>query len=352
MLNALLISLSLAQAPLSTQEMVKLGEALALRGDGKKAQVQLEKALAAEGDGALDGKTRARAERALGLALLQQRKGKDAVGHLETSATLDGSVEKTWLYLGLAKDQVGDTKGSIQAYRDGAKALPKSISLQHELGMALLSAGLNVEGATVLDKAAAKAEHNGELMADAAYGLSLVGRFQDAREYAMRAVEMSPDSPDALYTLGMSELGLGKGKEAAAAFAEAIDSDETHVPALFQLGLLLQAQGDDKGAAKRLTTVLRVDPDHTRAKAHLGVSLVRLAGAKAEPRAEGLLRDAVAADPSLAIAWATLGDVEARNGKIKDASASLKKALKLKAEPAWQKRLDGLKNVKEGTPAP
>ena len=337
---------ALAAAPVSSADLVKLGEGLVARGDGKKAQAHLEKALA---DPALSPVDKARAEQALGLAFLQQKKGKEAVAHLEASTVLAPKSERGWLYLGLAKDELNDAAGSIAAYQKGTENVPGSTSLKHELGMALLSAGKNSEGAEVLQKAASVAEHDPELWADAAYALSVVGRFKEARECAQRAVEMSPESPDALYTLGMAEAGLGHTKAAKAAFSEAIDSDELHVPALFQLGVLLQADNDDKGAAAKLTQVLKVEPDHARAKAALAVSLLRLNAV--DPRTEQLLRDAVGADPKLASAWANLGDLLGRRGKIAEAKKALLTAVKLTPNASWQARLDELATAKEGTPS-
>ncbi|HEY1097376.1 MAG TPA: tetratricopeptide repeat protein [Myxococcota bacterium] len=340
------VAASLAAAPTSSKELITLGEGLVGRGDGKKAQAHLEKALT---DTTLSAADKGRAEAALGLAFLQQKKGKEAIAHLELATQLAPKNDKSWLYLGLAKDQLGDTAGSLEAYRKGVAAAPSSSTLQHELGMALLSAGKNDEGAEVLQKAATKAEQDPELWADAAYALSLVGRFKEAREFASRAVEMSPENPDALYTLGMAEAGLANKKAAKQAFNEAIASDELHVPSQFQLGLLLLDDNDDKGAAARFTQVLKVEPDHARAKAALGASLGRLN--PADPQAEKLLRDAVGAEPKLGVAWAGLGDLLARQGKIAEAKKALQAAVKLKPEASWQARLDQLATAKEGTPS-
>lgn len=330
------IVLLLAAAPaptMTTAEMLKLGEALASKGDGKKAQAQLEKVLA---DAALEPKDRARAEQALGLALLQQKKPADAVPHLEQATTLNPTAEKGWLYLGLAKDQNNDAAGSLDAYKRGVAAVPKSIGLQHELGMALLAAGKNDEGADVLSKAAAKAEQDGELVADAAYALTLVGKFKDAREHAARAVEMSPDSPDALFVLGTAEAGLGNLKAAKQAFLDAIDSDETHVPALFQLGLLLQQTKDDAGAIARFNRVLQVEPDHARARAALGASLARLG--TDDKKAEALLTQTLQVDPKYATGHALLAEVYVRQGRWKDAQKEMQQAVKLKPDEAEFKK--------------
>ncbi len=330
----LMAALQAATGP-SSSELLKLGEALVQRGDGKKAQTQLEKALA---DEALVPADRARGEQALGLALLQQKKIPDALPHLEKATSLAPTSEKGWLYLGLARDQQGDAAGSLEAYRKGVAAAPKSIALQHELGMALLSLGKNDDAAEVLTKAAGRAEQDGELIADAAYALTLVGRFPEAREHAARAVEMSPDSPDALFVLGTAEAGLGNLKQAKKTWLEALESDETHVPSLFQLGLLLQQEHDDAGAVVRFNRVLQVESGHLRAKAALGSSLARLGSD--DKRAESLLLATLQVDPKYATGHALLAEVYARQGKLKEAQKSLQAALKIKSdEPEWTKRL-------------
>jgi tetratricopeptide (TPR) repeat protein len=331
-----------AGTPPTSAELVTLGESLAARGDGRKAQAHLEKALA---DDALPAAERARGEAALGLALLQQKKPADAAAHLERSTTLLPTVDKTWLLLGVAKDQQGDTGGALDAYRRGTQACPKSTALAHEYGMALLAAGRNDDGAAVLTGAAARAEQDGELMSDAAYALTLVGRFREAKDHASHAVELNPDGPDALYVLGVAEAGLGNLKAARTAFEEAIDADETHVPALFQLGVLLQRQKDDAGAVRRFQRVLQVEPEHARARAALGLSLARLG--TDDQRAVTLLQETLRVDPRAALAHALLAEIHARQGQRADAIKSLQAALKLKPdEEAWKRRLEELKAAK------
>jgi Flp pilus assembly protein TadD len=325
--------------PPSTAELLRLGETLAQKGEGKRALVPLQKVLA---DPALSTKDQARAQLALGLALLQQRKPRDAIVALEAATTLaPGDEEKAWLYLGVAKDQVDDTAGALDAYRRGVSVFPASTTLQHELGMALLSAGKNDEGATVLVQAAVRAEGDGELWSDAAYALTLVGRFLEAKEHAAHAVERAPQSPDALYVLGLAAVGLGDSKGARAAFLEAIDVDETHISALFQLGVLLQRQKDDVGAVERFQRVLQIEPTHARARAALGISLARLG--TDDKRAEELLSTTIRIDPQAALPQALLAEIYARQGKNDEARKALKAALKLKPdEPRWLRRLEEL----------
>ena len=70
MLPLAAVALVVMAAP-AAEDLVKLGESYAARGDAKKAIEKLEKALA---DPALTVEQRARAEQAWGLSLLQQKK--------------------------------------------------------------------------------------------------------------------------------------------------------------------------------------------------------------------------------------------------------------------------------------
>jgi predicted Zn-dependent protease len=331
----------LAAAPPTSAELVQLGEGLALRGDGKKAQGHLEKALA---DPALATADKARAHKARGRALLQQKKIKDAVPQLEQATTLAPRDEKAWLYLGLARDQAGDAAGAIAAYADGAKANPKSTALAHEHGMALLSAGKVQQAADVLEKAAARAEQDPELQSDAAYALTLVGKFKEAREVANRGTELAPESPDPFYVLGRAELGLGNRAAACRALEQAVDNDNTHVASLYELGVLAQLDKKDAEAEKRFLRVLQLEPGHARAKLGLATQLTR--AGKDDKRAEALLLEITQVDPSSALSFALLADVQWRLGKKDEAKKALAAALKLKADPAWQKTLDSWKKQK------
>ena len=341
--HALLFALSLAQAPPTPEELVKLGEALVQHGDAKGAIPRLDKALA---DPATSDAQKARAEAAYGLALLQLKKPKDAVAHLENATKLDPNNEKGWQLLGVAHDAAEQFAEAIASYQKGVAAVPKSPTLKHELGMALLEAGRNDDAAKVLVDACKLAPNDPEIHMDAAYALTLTGAFKDAKEQASLAVSLAPDSPDAYYNLGRAEAGLGNAKAAKDALKRALDVDEVHVPSLVQLGLLESAAGDDASAAKRFMRVLQVEPDDAKAKAGLGVSLGKLGND--DVKAGKLLEEAVHVDPKNVQALALLGDVEERAGKLDDAIRHYESVKKLRPDDARvKKKLDELRDEKK-----
>ena len=336
-----------AAPPLTGADYVTLGEAQAQRGDAKRAFGTLDKALA---DTALSAELRARAEKAYGLALLQQNRGKDAAAHIEKAVALNAKDEKAWALLGMAYDAALDFPTSIAAYARGVAAVPKSAALQHEYGMALLQTGQSAEAANALVAAAKLAEQDAEVLMDAAYALSMAGRFKEARAHAELAVSLDPQSPDAYFNLGTALAGTGDLKGARAAYEKALELDELHVPALLDLGLLLQATRNDGEAVKRFTRVLQVEPDNPRATAGLGGSLARLGTDDKQARA--LLLAVVQADPKNALAHAMLGDISERAGELDDAIARYSAVKKLKPDDGVaKKKLDALLAAKKAQPA-
>lgn len=342
-MSTLLLAALLALAPPTSEDLVKLGEGLAGRGEGKKAQGHLEKALA---DPALPNPLKARAEKALGISLLQLKKPKDAVTHLKIATELEPKDEKAWLYLGLAYDSADQFAESMDAWKRGAAAVPKSSTLRHELGMALLEAGKADDAAKVLVEATRLAEQDPEIRMDAAYALTTAGKFKEAKEQATFAVSLAPDNPNALYNLGSAEAGLGNTKAAKHALEKAIESDELHIPSLLQLGSILAIGGDDAGAMKHYLRVMQVEPDNARAKAGLGTSLAKLGSD--DTKAQKLLEHTVHVDPKNAQALALLGDIAERAGKFDDAIKRWEQVKKLRPDdPRVKKKIDELKAKKK-----
>ena len=345
MLKPLVLALFVASAPppLSAADSLRLGEAYAEKGDGKRAVKELDKVLAADG---LSDDERARAERAYGLALLQQKKPKDAAVHLEKSLAVKATSERAWLLLGMAYDASGDAAGAVSSYQRGTAKLPKSAPLHHELGMALLQQGRAHDAVAPLTKAAALAPQDPEVKTDLAYALVVDGKFKDAKEQAQLALSIGRDNADAYFNLGNAEAGLGQTAKAKAAFQRAVDIDELHVPALLHLGLLLAKTGDDKGAVPRFARVLQVEPDHPRAKALMGASLARIGTDDA--KAEQLLQGAVHADPKFTTGHVLLGDIAMKKGDP-DAAVKRYEAAKklLPADRVIAEKLDAARKARK-----
>jgi tetratricopeptide (TPR) repeat protein len=194
--------------------------------------------------------------------------------------------------------------------------------------------------------AAKLAEQDPDIRMDAAYALTIVGKFKEAKEQAGFAVTLAPESADAYYNLGSAEAGLGNAKAARHALEQAIELDELHVPALLQLGVVESAGGDDASASKRFLRVLLVEPDNARAKAGLGASLAKLGSDDA--KAQKLLEEALHVDPKNVQALALLGDIAERAGKLDEAIRRYDQVRKLRPDDASvKKHIDELKAKKK-----
>ena len=306
----LLPVLLLSATPL---EELQMGEAYLQQGKPDRAVRLLDQVKDSD---KLQAKERARAYQALGTAMLMQREPEKAAKALERSLELDRSVERSWLLLGMASDDGGDSKKARAVYRRGIKTLKQSWRLRHELAMALLADGDVKAGAELLQQAVKLAPNNVDVRVDHAYANSMLGRFKIARESAQQAIAIAPRNPDAYYNLGNAELGLERRKQARDAYHEAIRHDAQHIPSHYRIALLAADDKDHKTAIKHCVRILKMDPEHASARAVLGLSLFR-SGRK--DKAETQLEKAILALPDRHDLHAALAEIAEEKGDKKTA---------------------------------
>lgn len=152
------------------------------------------------------------------------------------------------------------------------------------------------------------------------------GRFQEASEYYLRAVDAGSDNPDARYRLGASLVQLDRPNEALEHLRTAIETDPSHAEARLLLGTILNADGQYAEAE----TELRAARPHIQASgdyfAELGLALVeqeKLAGA------EEVALEFLRLDPSDARSHALLGEVFLHRRDYEQARVELIRALQI-----------------------
>jgi len=93
-----------------------------------------------------------------------------------------------------------------------------------------------------------------------------LGRFDQAKSDALRAMRLSPrdpEIPNRLINLGMAELGLGHFDAAADAFQKAIDTgDHSFIPYV-NLAAVYALEGKTEGAKTALAEGRRLNPNLT-----------------------------------------------------------------------------------------
>jgi predicted O-linked N-acetylglucosamine transferase (SPINDLY family) len=90
-----------------------------------------------------------------------------------------------------------------------------------------------------------------------------------------RALDLHPQSPETLNSLGTALKRAQRPGDARKAFEQALHFNPDFAQARFNLGVLLEEMGEPQDAAAALRAVLRVKPDNEIARAHLAHLLAR-----------------------------------------------------------------------------
>jgi tetratricopeptide (TPR) repeat protein len=196
----------------------------------------------------------------LGVALLAQRRPREAIAPLEQAARdrADPAVET---HLAIALRQTGRSADAVSWLERATARQPAFAPAFRELGMLLLS----------------------------------LRRLAEAEAVLQRGREIAPAMPEWSMVLGGIFLERGDRAQAKVAFAQALAHAPGHPSALFGLGTALMDDGEFAPAAERFRQALARDPSYTQARLNLGLCLLELAR---WDEALACLRAAVKAAPS------------------------------------------------------
>jgi tetratricopeptide (TPR) repeat protein len=153
-----------------------------------------------------------------------------------------------------------------------------------------------------------------------------------ALQAAQKAVALFPNSARALALKGVVESKLGQFTDASASYSRALQLDASHPDTLLGLAQAQFSAGMKREASASFETGMKRFPHDARFKSQYAVMLLKQfdSGDRAAgTRAEGLLKSALAIDPSLAEAHYQLGKVRLRKGQASDAVSHLQQAAKL-----------------------
>ncbi len=215
---------------------------------------------------------------------------------------------------GKAYMQAQDYPRAILQFRNAAQFAGKDAEPYYQLGLAFLADGQLENGVASL-RATLKInpKHSSAKLKLA----ELEARFgnlkqkTEAEENAEQVAAASPDDPDALSTLALTELSLGREADAEKHLQEALEKSPQNVKAAVAMAEVKAKQGDLKGAEELLQTTLRKAPK----SADPLVALARFYGAsKRWPDAEQTLQKALQLDPKNVLALLSLAAVQIRSG--------------------------------------
>ena len=158
-----------------------------------------------------------------------------------------------------------------------------------------------------------------------AFRLELQGKYAAAIEMLHRALDLAPDDPFILNSIGVSYSKSALPMEALAAFDAAVAVRPAFAPGHYGRGLALAALGDRQGAKAayvRAAELAADFPDPLSGLAALAVDERRYEDARAHAQ------QALALDPRQAAASLSLAAVEVREGQAEAAAARIEALLK------------------------
>lgn len=147
---------------------------------------------------------------------------------------------------------------------------PESSRLHNYLGRCLYMAGKRSEGQAEFEKAISLDGNFGEAYSNLAVLLWEDGALDDALDKMNRAAELSPQSPDVVYNIGMIYAQLGQADMAIEMLQHYLTMTPTDLHAKTYLAVLLLENAQEQDGVTQLEEVLAVDPEHQEALRVLG----------------------------------------------------------------------------------
>ncbi len=192
---------------------------------------------------------------------LQEGKAKRAKQNLQKALKIRPKVPEIWLALMDAEIALKNRKGINDLLKAAKRAglTPATLKL------------LQNKIATRNKRGVAQLVGISEAEFESARSAYMAGRFADAESIAKRLLAKSAKNAPLQAIRAASLAQMGKTKEAAAAYEEAIAIDPQYFEARLQYGQLLMGIGDNEAAGKQLVKALEMAQDSPYAHMSLGI---------------------------------------------------------------------------------
>ena len=306
------------------------------------------------------------AEAYLNLGLVREEQGnhEEAIDSLQKALGLKPHLRGANLFLGLAHFHLGHLDPAVTAIRKEVAAYPKDAQPWMWLGIVRLAQEKPEQAAEALDKAAAIAPDNIDILYHRGRAHLLVSnssyrkmfevdphswrvrqimaqanaeadRHLDAITEYQAAIKLAPTQPGLHEELGSEYRNLGKSQEAEEAFLRELEIDPNNVLAKYKLGVITVEKGDGTKGKQLIEEALRQKPNLLHADYNLGRAEMLLGNNAAA--AQHLERATLApgSDPDvIEQAWYQLGIVYRRLRRTEEAQKAMATFQKLKDEQA------------------
>jgi tetratricopeptide (TPR) repeat protein len=202
---------------------------------------------------------RAQAMHILGCALLMQNRAADAIAPLEDAARALRDPETDTLFA-IALRRVGRNEDALSRLKRATKRRPAFGAAFHEFGYLLFSMERYDEAIEVLSQAHELLPMMPELSILLGNVFLACRNFQSAKTYFARALNISPNSSDAMYGLGMAHWRLCEYRPAADLFRGHLMRNPSDVSTWLGLGHCLLELGQSDAGYDCFRKAARGDP--------------------------------------------------------------------------------------------
>lgn len=240
------------------------------------------------------------------------------------------------LDLGLAAHQAGRWADADRLYRSAIEQDPGNAGAWHLLGVLHGQRGDTRSALQFFERAQSLAP-SALYCVNAAEACAVLGRHQQAADYARQAIALDPAEPDGYLQWGHALLVQGRPQDARTSLAHALKLDPRHSRAWLAVGNAWQAEGRWDEAIAAWKTAVEHDP--LLVAGYLCLSAYYESQQQYEA-ATPYARRAIEADPASAEAHTALARVLHAEEKIEDAVVHYRRALELKPD-----HLDALANI-------
>ena len=199
----------------------------------------------------------------------------------------------------------GQSPGKPEAPSKKPIDLPMKIDIEEKTAQELLHQGKLSEAELIYNALIKQDPRNQRL-----YGLlgniqGMRGDHTSAKSSYLKALAITPNSPELLCDLGDSQRQSGDSKAAKSSYKKAINLDNLNLRAHYNLGLISKEAGDLDDALSSFTTVAKLKPDLAEAHISIGAILHEQGQASA---AVASLKKALSYQPNSAQAHSNLGN--------------------------------------------
>lgn len=258
----------------------------------------------------------------------KQAQLEQALTYARTATQKNPNLEQAWLLAGSICGIQGNLDCERETYEEGLTALPRSSALLRERATLHLQVGEHDAAVAKYEQAyAITGDKSPETMADLAYAYVYVDRLEEGLAIAQKAVELNDKCFTCYMALGQVHLSRKSFGAALTAYQEArtLKRDDPDASRSVAKALFLLGKVDEAGAL--FEALVKAAPDDPVLR--MQAIQVAEAGGRYQAAVEHL-KALLADHPNQKELWKRLANNQEKVGDKKGASASRKKASKIK----------------------